>query len=132
MNAGVTPLLAPTPEGGNRCSCWTRREMVYVNRDAYDFYHDFKVGYETMAALPVVKRPALWLGSGACGRDGPRRPSTDPRRGQMLYALNRAATIFDDGDPATIAPAREALQEILGRKNGDTVHQVFGHRARAY
>ncbi len=30
-------------------------DIVFVNREAHDFYHDFKVAYETMNALKVVQ-----------------------------------------------------------------------------
>ncbi len=46
-----------------------------------------------------------------------------------MYAVNEAANIFDEYDLETIAPAREALREVLGKRNGDTAHQLsaVGH-----
>ena len=46
-----------------------------------------------------------------------------------MYSLNTAANLFDDSDPSTVAPAREALREVLNKHNGDTAHQVsaIGH-----
>jgi len=52
-----------------------------------------------------------------------------PRRGQLMRALNVVCQELDLGNPDCIAPAREALREVLEKKNGETVHQItaVGH-----
>ena len=62
--------------------------------------------------------------------DGMNQLSEDsPRRGQLFRALNTACQALDMGNPDCIAPARAALTEVLGKKNGDTTHKVtaVGH-----
>ena len=82
-------------------------ELAAVNREAFDYYYDFKVAAELMDALPT---------------DG-------QRRGELRYALNESLNRLDITDPRTINQAREALAAVLAKKNGDTVHQLsaIGH-----
>lgn len=56
-------------------------------------------------------------------------PENQPRRGQLRRALNHACQILDLGNPDCIAPAREALKEVLAKQNGDTTHKItaVGH-----
>ncbi len=84
-----------------------RAEIACFNRETYDFYCDFKVAQEAMFALP----------------------ENSARRGQLLYALNNAANLFDEDKPASIAAARAEIAGVLGKRNGDTAHQVsaIGH-----
>lgn len=77
-------------------------ELACVNRDAFDFYYDFKVALEAMQAFPADSQ----------------------RRGELRYALNEAVNLFTTDDRATIAKARAALKEVLRRRNGDTVHEL--------
>ena len=97
-----------------------RAEIAVLNREAFEFFHDFDVALKTFNALPDHSTTA---GTGAMELIG------DPRRGQLLYALNNAANLFDESDPATIAPARAALRDVLSKRNGDTAHQIsaVGH-----
>jgi alpha-mannosidase len=47
----------------------------------------------------------------------------------LLRACNDAANLLDPADPATYGPAREALREVLDKKNGGTAHEIsaVGH-----
>jgi len=121
-------LLAPEPQG-KPLFVLTQAEIVVVNREAHDFYHDFKIAFETLTGLPNFKlQPQGWTPP-LTGAEGIANLPTEPRIGQLMYALNDATNIFDEHDLVTIAPARKALQDVLGRHNGDTVHQVsaIGH-----
>ncbi len=82
-------------------------ELASINREAFDYYYDYKVAMELMVALPADSQ----------------------RRAELRYALNESLNILDVEDPVTIAPARAALAEVLAKKNGDTVHTIsaVGH-----
>ncbi len=82
-------------------------ELACVNREAFDLFHDFKLACEAMEALP----------------------EDAPRRGQLRVALNEAVNRFNEEKPATLKLVRAALRDVLGRRNGDTVHTVsaVGH-----
>ena len=79
-------------------------ELVCINREAFDYYYDFKVAAELMAELPEENQ----------------------RRAELRYALNDSLNRLDFNDSATIGAAREALAGVLAKKNGDTVHQLSG------
>lgn len=82
-------------------------ELASVNREAFDYYYDFKVAAELMDVLP----------------------SNSQRRGELRYALNESLNRLDVADPRSTGQAREALAGVLAKKNGDTVHQIsaIGH-----
>jgi alpha-mannosidase len=82
-------------------------ELACVNREAFDFYFDFKVALEAMEAFPA----------------------TSQRRGELRYALNEAVNLFTEENPKSIAKARAALKDVLSRRNGGTVHNLsaVGH-----
>jgi alpha-mannosidase len=82
-------------------------ELACANRNAFDFYYDFKAALEAMEALPADSQ----------------------RRGELRYALNHAVNLFDAENPSTIAKARAALKDVLQRHNGDTAHHIsaVGH-----
>jgi alpha-mannosidase len=82
-------------------------ELACFNRDAWDLYFDFKVALETLLVLPA----------------------NEPRRGQLLAALNQAANLFSETDREALLRMRKALREAITRRNGDTVHQLsaVGH-----
>ena len=85
----------------------TQAELAFINREAFDYYYDFKVAAEAMVVLP----------------------ETGQRRAELRSALNESLNIWDEADDATIPAAREVLQEVLAKKNGDTVHKLsaIGH-----
>ncbi len=82
-------------------------ELACVNREAFDFYYDFKVAAELMEVLPL---------------DG-------QRRGELRYALNESLNRLEITDPCTIPAAQKALAGVLAKKNGDTAHRIsaIGH-----
>ncbi len=85
----------------------SQAELACVNREAFDFYYDFKVALEAMEAFPA----------------------TSQHRGQLRYALNEAVNLFSEEDPKSIGKARAALKGVLRRHNGGTVHNLsaVGH-----
>jgi len=105
--AGVTMgLNMPDYDGVPRYRL-EQAELACVNREAFDFYHDFKLALEAMAVLPEDSQ----------------------RRGELRAALNESVNRFDAEDPATIRSARAALRTVLRRRNGDTAHTLsaVGH-----
>ena len=82
-------------------------ELACLNREAFDFYYDFKVALEAMENF---------------------LPDTQ-RRGELRYALNESVNLFEAENPASIKAARVALRDVLSRKNGETVHTLsaVGH-----
>jgi len=82
-------------------------ELATVDRSAFDFYYDFKIAAELMAALPAESQ----------------------RRGELRYALNESMNLLDITDPGMITNARHAIAGVLAKKNGDTAHQLsaIGH-----
>jgi alpha-mannosidase len=126
---GKTGLLGPDPHGKPIC-CLEQADMVYMNREAWDFYHDFKLALETMVVLKELKRAPGGPGFLQQGDvSGSAASFPGPRSGQLLYALNEAANLFDECDPSSIVPAGEALRDVLSMRNGGTVHQLsaIGH-----
>lgn len=85
----------------------TQAELSYINRSAFDYYYDFKVAAEAMMVLP----------------------ETGQRRAELRCALNESLNAWDESDDTTIPAARDALQEVLAKRNGDTVHKLsaIGH-----
>jgi alpha-mannosidase len=105
--AGVAQgLNLPDYDGAPRYRL-EQAELACFNRDVFDFYYDFKVAVEAMEALPADSQ----------------------RRGELRYALNNAVNLFDSENTGTITKARLALKEVLGKRNGDTVHHLsaVGH-----
>lgn len=126
QHGGGMPL-GPDPDG-KPLFVLEEASMVVVNRDAYDYYHDFSVACETMLGQGLLPAPAVgWMPPH--GTDGVTGHAIDPRRGQLMYALNQSANLFDEYDLSSIARAREALREVLSKHNGDTCHQIsaIGH-----
>lgn len=82
-------------------------ELACFNREAFDFYQDFKLAYEVMQVLPEDSQ----------------------RRAELRAALNETLNRFDQNDPATLKAARTALRPVLQKHNGDTVHTLsaVGH-----
>jgi alpha-mannosidase len=105
--AGVTQGMNLPDYKGKPQFQLVQAELACVNREAFDFYYDYKVALEAMEALPDVSQ----------------------RRGELRYALNEAVNLFSAENPATIAKARAALGTVLRRHNGDTVHHLsaVGH-----
>lgn len=79
-------------------------ELSCINREAFDFYYDFRVAAEAMDAL---------------GDDSQRAH-------ELMYALNEAVNAFDETDLRTIPVARAKLAGALAKRNGSTVHRTSG------
>ena len=94
-------MMLPAPDGQPIFEL-TRAELACVNGEMWALYHDFKVCLEALLVMP----------------------ENGLRRGQLLYALNEAANRLDLGDPGSAVAAREALREVMARRNGSTVHRV--------
>ena len=86
---------------------FAQAELACVNREAFDYYFDFKVAAELMQALPADSQ----------------------RRGELRYALNESVNLLNPGDTTSISPARAAIAGVLAKKNGDTTHRIsaVGH-----
>ena len=82
-------------------------ELATINREAFDYYYDFRLAAGLMAELPEESQ----------------------RRAELRYALNDSLNQLDFEEPATIGSARAALAGVLAKRNGDTVHQLsaIGH-----
>ena len=82
-------------------------ELAVFHREAFDYYHDFKLAAQALEVLPEDSQ----------------------RRGELRAALNESVNRFDESDAATIRPARAALRAVLRRHNGDTAHTLsaVGH-----
>ena len=82
-------------------------ELACFNREAFDYYYDYKVALEAMEGFPADSQ----------------------RRAELRYALNESVNLFDAENPASLKAARAALRDVLSRKNGDTVHTLsaVGH-----
>lgn len=64
-----------------------------------------------------------------CAEDAMRELPWEPRRGQLLRALNEACSLLENGSAESIPAARQALRGVLSKKNGDTNHRLtaVGH-----
>lgn len=76
-------------------------ELSRIQQPVFDYYYDFKVSMEAMLALPEGQR-----------------------RAELRTALNESLNQWVETDVSTISAARQSLQVVLAKKNGDTVHQV--------
>jgi alpha-mannosidase len=93
--------------GGQPLYRLEQAELACFNRDIFDFYYDFKVAFEAMESFP----------------------GDTQRRGELRYALNESINFLNWDDTSTVAKARAALKNVLGKRNGDTVHHLsaVGH-----
>lgn len=105
--AGVTEGMILPDYDGKPGFHLHQAELAWINREAFDFYYDFKVCLEAMDVLPELSQ----------------------RRAELRYALNEAINRLDTENPATIKSARAALKPVLAKRNGDTVHTLssVGH-----
>ena len=84
----------------------TQAELACIDREAFDYFFDFKLAADAMLGLPEGQR-----------------------RAELRYALNESLNQLDFENRDTIPQARAALAGVLAKKNGDTVHQLsaIGH-----
>jgi alpha-mannosidase len=101
------PYGNPEPTGEAPLFELKQANLACFDAEAHELFHDLNVAYGAMLELP----------------------ETSPRRAEILRAYNDAANILDAEDRATYAPARDALREILSKRNGDTTHEItaVGH-----
>lgn len=80
-------------------------ELACLDREIFDYYYDFKVCAEAMDALPEESQ----------------------RRAELRTALNESLNEYEH--TASVARGRGALQDVLSRRNGGTVHRLsaVGH-----
>lgn len=103
-------------------------QLAIFNREMWNYCQDFRLALGALEAIPnLFPKAAGWMPSvpPPANSDFP----SDPRRGQLLYALNESVNLFDEQDPSSVARARAALKGVLAKKNGDTVHRIsaVGH-----
>ena len=82
-------------------------ELACFDSIAFDLYHDLSLAYGALLTLPEAT----------------------PRRGQLLRACNDAANLLDPADLSTYGTAREALHDVLAKRNGSSPHHLsaVGH-----
>lgn len=105
--AGETQGLNLPDYNGERRYRLEQAELATFDQEAFDFFNDFKLAFEAMESMPEDSQ----------------------RRGELRAALNDAVNRFNEGDRASIKPARAALRGVMRRRNGDTVHTLsaVGH-----
>lgn len=82
-------------------------QMATRNEDVYQLMIDYKCCHEAMLELP----------------------SSSPRRGQLLRALNEVCTQLEKQNIDAVIEGRRILKPVLEKRNGDTNHQIsaVGH-----
>ncbi len=105
--SGETQGLNLPDYHGTRRYRLEQAELATFDQEAFDFYHDFKLAFEAMEAMPEDSQ----------------------RRGELRAALNEAVNRFSETRRDSLKPARAALRGVLRRRNGDTVHTLsaVGH-----
>jgi alpha-mannosidase len=99
------PFGKPEPAPGGPLFVLEAAALACFNPDAFALYLDLALAYATMMELA----------------------EQTPRRGQLLRACNDAANLLDPADPSTYAPARQALVEVFGKRNGGSAHEMRAH-----
>jgi alpha-mannosidase len=104
---GVTTSLNLPDYNGATLYRLAQAELACIDREAFALYYDFKVALEAMETLPTDSQG----------------------RAEFRQALNEAVNRLDVSDSSTVKLARDALREVLSRKNGHTAHTVtaVGH-----
>lgn len=106
MGWGDDDLLMPDYESAPLFRL-EQAQLATQNNEAFQLKMDYEVCRQAMGELP----------------------ENEPRRGQLLRALNTACGVLDLGDPTTVTPAREILSKVMACTNGSTNHQItaVGH-----
>lgn len=99
-NGFIEGMCLPDYRGQPRYAL-AQAELACVNRAASDYYYDFKVLQETQEVLP----------------------ESSQRRAEICRALSVSLNAFEAGN---LREAKAALREMLGRRNGCTVHTISG------
>lgn len=136
-NRAAVPLLE-TAEGGEQVEFYVEAaanpvaQMFWGDGDLLMPEYDGKPLFALKEAKLAIYRPEafqLKMDFEACRQAMLALPENEGRRGQLMRALNEACDQLDLGESGCIAPAREALREVMGKRNGDTVHKItaVGH-----
>lgn len=82
-------------------------QLATRNEDVYQLMIDYKCCHQAMLELP----------------------SSSPRRGQLLRALNHVCTQLEKQTAQAVLEGRRILEPVLEKRNGDTNHQIsaVGH-----
>jgi alpha-mannosidase len=109
-NPGVKvwmPYGEPEPRAAGPLFVMEHAFLACSDAEAGDLYLELGVAYLAMKEMP----------------------DQTPRRGQLLRACNDAVNLLDPEDRSTYGPAREALREVLGKRNGGSAHEIsaVGH-----
>jgi len=101
------PYTEAEPTGDGPLFALEQAELACFDGEAFELHQDLSLAYEAMMELP----------------------EGTPRRGRLLWACNEAVAVLDAADPWSYDAAREVLRDALGRKNGETAHEVsaVGH-----
>ena len=78
-------------------------QLACLNRELRAYYYDFKTAMEALETFPEDSQ----------------------RRAELCRALNESVDAFDIGN-GNLELARNALREVLSRKNGATAHTISG------
>lgn len=81
--------------------------LAVWNREINALYFDMRVALEVLKELPA----------------------SEPRRMQLLYALNEAVNAFDPADPSTIVRCRQIVADVYNKPACPSAHQIsaIGH-----
>ncbi|MGQ9541471.1 MAG: alpha-mannosidase [Armatimonadota bacterium] len=81
--------------------------LAVWNREITALYFDMRVALEVLKELPA----------------------NEPRRMQLLYALNEAVNAFDPADPSTIVRCRQIVADVYNKPACPSAHQIsaIGH-----
>ena len=109
-NPGVKtwlPYGQPEPAAAGPLFVLQQAELACFNRIAFELYHDLALAHGAMLEIP----------------------EDTPRRGQLLRACNNAVNLIEPTDLSTYAAARDALREVLAKRNGGSPHHLsaVGH-----
>jgi alpha-mannosidase len=93
--------------GGEKSYQLETAQLATRSEDVYQLLIDYKCCHEAMLELPT----------------------SSPRRGQLLRALNDVCTQLELQTYEAVTEARRILAPVLEKRNGDTVHQIsaVGH-----
>ncbi|MGA3171158.1 MAG: alpha-mannosidase [Chthoniobacteraceae bacterium] len=96
------PYGDPEPPPAGPLFALEQAELAWFDSEAFELWQDLAIAHGAM--LEIAEET--------------------PRRGQLLRACNDAVNLLDPMNRATFGPAREALREVLAKKNSATAHQI--------
>jgi alpha-mannosidase len=97
-----------------------RCELVRVDQDAWDIWHDYRVLAQLCDEHQPEQRSRAFI-----TKTSMNRPGIDPAwAGRLLGGLNRFANEFDPADRNTWQSTRSILTELLASRNGSFAHEA--------